>query len=293
MMHAPLRIGVWNSKPWEGGCRVKPWEYEVSAAIPCLGTPETLPVIIDLLRLQTVPPFIMLIDTGSLDEELRHVISLRAEDVEVHCLRLNGVRHPSDFPAIAMDLAFSLCRSPYLLCTHADVFLRSRTVIEELVGLLKDGHPVVGYELTPRSHPDWKGMVSHTCTLLDMKVMDSINAGWSQRRLCHQRGIVDYSPDPLRPNWPDTELLLNYQLRDAGIVPYLVGSEQNYERFIDDRIDHCRTYTASKLYSRHQHFAKAHTWVLDAVKQAKLRVVSWRQECRKSIADPGDGHAGS
>lgn len=91
----------------------------------------------------------MVIDTGSLDENLRKIEAMRDEDLEVHTIRLNAVKHPSDFPAMAMDLAMTLCRTPYMLATHADCFLKKQTLVEDMVQMVKDISPVVGYEITP------------------------------------------------------------------------------------------------------------------------------------------------
>ena len=252
----------------------RPWEYRVTVAIPVLDTFDTLQVGIELLKLQTVRPFIMIIDTGSSDKNLEKICGLRDEDVEVHVLRLNGTQHPSDFPAMAMDVAFSLCRTNFLLATHADVFLRRRDLLEDLLGMTKKISPVVGYELSPRAHTDWKGMVSHTCTMYHMPTMDRIGFGWSLRRLCSMMGIKDYKPDPMRPNWPDTEILGNYILRYYKIQPHLIGEEKNFERQVDDNIDHCRSVTSGRLYSP-AYANAANAWVEDAITQAKDRIREW------------------
>src|SRR5580658_4241296 len=113
---SPLRgFGVNTTQsPWEGSDRKKPWHYKVTAAIPAIDTVETLEVCIELLRLQTERPFIQIIDTGSRGKQLEKMRNLQADDVEVHFLQLNGVQHPSDYPAMAMDLAFALCRSDFI-----------------------------------------------------------------------------------------------------------------------------------------------------------------------------------
>lgn len=272
MNHAPLRDKPVETKPWEGEGK-KPWHYRVTAAIPHLDTPETLPVIIDLLRLQTEPPFIQIIDTGSTPENLEQVESLRAEDVEVHVLRLNGVRHPSDFPAMAMDLAQSTCRSEYLFCTHADCFLRERTVIEELLYHCQM-HKAVGYRISPRKHKDWKWMLGHTCTMFHVPTLDDVGAGWSMRRLARLYGLKNHEPDPNRPNWPDTELLINYMLKENGIKPYLIGSEENHQRNETTHFDHCRSLVSGKLYSP-EYYERAKEWMADAIQQARRRVLEW------------------
>lgn len=266
-------------EPWQGWCDKKPWEYEVTAVIPCINTPETLPVCIELLRLQTVRPFIIIIDTGSIEENLKEIEKIRDDDVELHSMRLNGVRHPSDYPAMAMDMAFSLCRTEYLFATHADCFLRKKTLLEEFVNLCKTKSPAVGYELSPRSHDDWHGMISHTASMYHMPTMDKIGFGWSLRRLCNRYGIVDYKPDPNKPNWPDTEILGNYILKDNNIKPHIVAPEGNQCRTLDENIDHFRSYSAAKMYSP-DYFQQVSEWYFSAKKQALERIEKWNSESR-------------
>lgn len=263
-----------EKSPWEGFCEKKPWDYQITAVIPCLNTPETLPLCVELLRLQTNRPFIILIDTGSTEGNLARVEELRSEDVEVHSIRLNGVRHPSDYPAMAMDAAFSLCRTKYLFATHSDCFLRRREVLQDFLDLCREKSPVVGYELSPRAHEDWAGMVSHTASMYHMPTMDKIGFGWSLRRLCNRYGIVDYKPDPNKPNWPDTEILGNYILKENGIVPHLVGKEGNQCRTLDENIDHFRSYGAAKMYSP-EYYPKVLDWYHLAKKDALDRIEKW------------------
>lgn len=263
-----------EKSPWEGFCEKKPWEYDITAVIPCLNTPETLPLCVEILRQQTNRPFIIIIDTGSTEANLRYTEEIRNEDVEVHSIRLNGVRHPSDYPAMAMDLAFSLCRTEYLFATHSDCFLRRREVLQDFLDLCKTKSPVVGYELSPRAHEDWVGMVSHTASMYHMPTMDKIGFGWSLRRLCNGYGIVDYKPDPNKPNWPDTEILGNYILRDNNITPHLVGKEGNQCRTLDENIDHFRSYGAAKMYSPN-YYPKVLEWYHAAKRDAIDRIEKW------------------
>ena len=260
--------------PWEGSCTKKPWEYQVTAVVPCLNTSETLPVCIDLLRLQTIKPFIMIIDTGSQKEHLEKVLEMRDEDVEVHSIALNGVLHPSDYPAMAMDLAMTLCRTPYLFATHADVFLKKQDFIEYLLTECNEEVPVVGYEISPRSHSDWHGMISHTASMYNIKIMDKIGFAWSLRKLCNEYNIVNYKPDPMRPNWPDTEILGNYILRKNNIKTKIIGHEENQQRTNDDYIDHFRSYTSGKMYSP-PYFQKTKLWFEDAMEKALTRINEW------------------
>jgi len=268
------------SKSWEGPFESKPWNYKVAVAIPHLDTPETVPTVIELLRLQTVRPFIMVIDTGSLPEHWDKIEALAGEDVEVHRIRLNGVVHPSDPVAMAMDLAMTLCRSEYLFCTHTDVFPRRRDLLEDLMTQAEESQ-VVGYEITPRANIEWQGMVSHTATMIRMKFADQIGLGWSQRRLMNLHGIDHYGPEKCTGGWPDTEVLMNYIFRQNGFRPTLIGTEQNFERTLDENIDHVRSLPGSKQYSP-AHFAKANSWLNDAMRSGYDRILKWRKHHEKS-----------
>lgn len=280
---APLRGSGINTTqaPWEGSDKKKPWNYKITAAIPSLDTFETLEICIELLRLQTERPYIMVIDTGSRGEQLEKMRMLQAPDVEVHFLQLNAVQHPSDFPAMAMDIAFAMCRTEFIFATHADCLLRKRTFLAELLEMAQTISPVVGYEMSERAHSDWKGMVSHTATIYHMPTMDKIGFGWSLRRLCNVHNIKDYKPSPLRPNWPDTEILGNIILRYQKIKPHLIGSEQNFSRQIDENIDHIRSYTSGKLYSP-TYYLQAQAWFEEAKNEALERIAVWRIEDYKN-----------
>ena len=279
-------------KAWEGTYETKPWDYTVTAVIPHLDTPDLLPLVIETLRLQTERPFIIVIDTGSLPEHWDKVEALACEDVEVHRIRLNGAIHPSDPVAMAMDLAQSLCRTDFLYCTHADVFLRRRDFLADLLALARE-HKVAGYEITPRGNLEWEGMVSHTATMIDIKFADAIGLGWSQRRLMHLHDVDYYGPDKMPGGWPDTEVLINIIFRREGFQPLLIGKEQNYERTVDDNIDHVRSLPSATQYSP-AHLVKATAWLDDALTGAAERVTLWRNEANHQTNQgraPGAGQA--
>lgn len=272
---APIRNENTLEAPWEGLCEIKPWSYQVTAVVPVIDTVDQLKICIELLQLQTIQPYIVIVDTGSTDDNYKEIENLRSDDIEVHSIRMNGTLHPSDFPAIAMDLGFSLCRSPFLFATHSDCFVRRIDLIEYMLGLCIQKSPVVGYEITKRMHKDWKGMVSHTCSIYHMATMDKIGFGWSLRRLANFFNIKDHKPDPTRPNWPDTELLGNYILRQNNIKPELIGTEENFMRTLDNNIDHFRSFTSGRLYSR-EYYNISHEWYTHAKKQALERIENWR-----------------
>jgi hypothetical protein len=255
---------------WEGSIAKKPWEYKVTAVIPCINEHITLPFVIDILRLQTERPYIVIIDTGTINQQ--NIEDLRDEDVEIHFIRSHSWKHPSEPVTAAMDLALSFVHTPFMFCTHSDCFLKRRDLLEEMVDLCRL-HKAVGYQLSPRSHPDWEWMLGHTCTMFDVKILDKINATWGLRRLCNNRG-VELKPNVCGPNWPDTELLINYILKDNGISPYLMGSENNAERTNDNNIDHCRSIPSAILYDP-KYLVKNINWIDDAVEQAKKRIKEW------------------
>lgn len=278
---APLRNADIMSSPWRGCCNRKPWEYRVSAVIPVIDTPESLELCVELLRLQTERPYIIVVDTGSTGENLDRIMQLHAEDLEVHSLRINGVQHPSDPVCMAMDAAQSLCRTEYMFATHSDTYAVRRDLLEWMLSMCgppeESLSPVVGYEMSPRSHDDWKGMVSHTATMYHTRTLDKIGFGWSMRRLASMYDLPDHEPDPTRPNWPDTEILGNVILRENDIKVKLIGSEQNFQRNRDENIDHCRSLSLGVLYSP-DYFEASKAWVAEAMNDSRERIKKWRLE---------------
>lgn len=276
---APLRNKNVQEAPWKGSCDKKPWEYEVTAVIPVIDTYESLSICVKILRLQTIKPYILVIDTGSRGKELSNILSMHSEDLEVHCIRVNGTLHPSDTVCMAMDLAQSLCRTKYMFTTHSDVFLRRRDFLESMLNICgeeKGKFPVVGYEMSPRQHDDWKGMISHTATMYHIKTLDEIGFGWSMRRLASLYGLENQEPNPERPNWPDTEILGNLLLRKHKIKTKIIGQEKNFQRNKDENIDHGRSITLSMLYSP-DYYKSASEWFEEAKLEAKDRIKKWQK----------------
>lgn len=275
---APLRNRGVNDSPWRGSCKKKPWEYRVTAVVPVIDTHESLSICVDILRLQTERPYIIVVDTGSKSGELEKILDMHSEDLEVHCIRHNGTLHPSDPVCMAMDAAQSLCRTEYMFATHSDAFLMRRDFLEWMLGMCGEEEeglaPVVGYEISPRSHDDWRGMISHTATMYHIPTMDRIGFGWSMRRLAARCGIESQEPHPERPNWPDTEVLGNMILRENGIKTKIIGSEKNFARNTDENIDHARSITLGVLYA-HEYLKVAEPWFEQAKEDARARIARW------------------
>jgi hypothetical protein len=229
---------------------------------------------VELLRWQTIRPYIIVIDTGSTDETCDVLEKTRAYDLEVHYIRAHGWRQSSDPVAAAMDLAMAICRSEYLFCTHTDVFPRRQDLIENLQRIARENDSAaVGYEMSDRSHvtKQWRGMISHTATLLHMPTMRRIGAWWSMDRAREMLGTRNDAA-----GWPDTETCLNLILRQHGIRPYLIGSEANDERHVDHNIDHARSYTSAMLYATGDSKTNRKQWIESALAEAKERLDAWR-----------------
>jgi hypothetical protein len=254
-----------------------PWDYQVTAAIPHLDTPETLPLLLGLLALQTVRPYVLLLDTGSCPATLTYLESLRGRGVEIHYLRAHGYRHTSAPVTTALDVAHALCRTEYLFHTHSDVFPRRRDLLEWLLGLCRADQPVVGYEMSPRPDTnEWRNVVSHTCTLLHMPTIRRAGATWSMERYWESGEAA-----PQQDGYPDTEQPFDRCLRRAGIYPYLIGHDANYARYTDANIDHVRSLTGLRLHHRDtEHHRTAEANLLSACREARARITAWKEEAR-------------
>lgn len=270
---------------YRGVCAVKPWEYQVTVALPCLDHAEETAVCVELLRAQTVKPFFVLVDTGSKPEELAKLEAMRAADVEVHRLALNGTRYTIDPIAIALDLCFSRADTPHVFTTHQDCFVRRRDFLEYLVREI-EGHAVVGWQLSPRFHADWRQMFGHTATLFDMAAWDTMGATWTLRRAARDGEKKRDDPVHCEGCWPDTESAMNMTLLRCGAKTKLLGSEENYTRNKDEWIDHVRSLVCSSLYNP-QHNAKARSWMVDAMREARERLAAWREPPPTPQGGPG------
>lgn len=264
------------NRPCTGSSSPRPWKYRVAAAIPHYESLDTLEPLVELLRLQSMRPYIMVIDTGSNDSTCDELEKRRAHDLEIHYVRSHGWLHPSEPVSAAMDLAFGVCRSEWMFCTHSDVFPRRRDLIERLlrIGTGDPLAPAVGYEMSDRSHvtDQWRGMISHTASLLHMPTMRRIGASWSIQRACEMLNIP-----PKSAGWPDTETCLNLMLRQYGIAPTLIGTEVNDQRHVDENIDHVRSLSSVRIYADDIENKKRAGWLAPALEEARVRIAQWRE----------------
>ena len=268
---------------WRGeGKAGLPGGYAATIAIPWCNTPEEVITSAALCLAQVGGPYlVLLVDCGSRPEDHHRVEAWAQaqEDVETATLRLAGVRHPSDFPAIAMDLATNRCQSRYLYCTHADVFHKRRDVIREFIGIQEEtGAAAVGYRISPRPYDGWEDQISHTATLLDLDQLLPVGLSWNQRALCLKHGIQDHSPENTRQNWPDTEIHLNEILQTNGLGVVLVDLEApievNRAQNEDHRIEHARSLTSAKL-AQSPYYEEVKVWAQGGVARGRARLRAW------------------
>lgn len=266
-----------HERRYKGPHAKKPWDYDIEVWIPVLDVWEALPTIISVLRLQEgVKPYIVLVDTGSTPDNFACVEALRDPGCEVHSLRFGAVRHPSDFVAAALDLGMSQCRTDKIFMTHADVIIRRRDFLRELMDLCCAERPGVGYQMSPRKFEGWEKVLSHTATVLHMPTMDDIGAAYSLRRLCRKMRI-EHKPNSWAEGHPDTEQLLSMVMAEHDIEPYLIGTEPNFEPTIDQNIYHARSITAAALYAP-VYARKARTWLDAAIAEGQQNITRWMGE---------------
>jgi hypothetical protein len=260
---------------WEGRAKLKPWAYATTVAIPHLNTPEILTTCLQLLQLQTIRPYVLIIDTGSGEAVRSQLERMRSDSVEVHYVRGHGYIHSSGAVALAMDLAFAHCLTDLLVSTHTDVFLKRRDSLAWLIGQCSEQVPVVGPEMSPRDDPRWQGCVSHTFTAWHMPTMRRIRANWNFKGWYEAEGV------PPRPTtgFPDTEQPINRCLQQAGVKPTLIGRDTNAELQRTEYFDHARTLTGARTYYAKgaAQLAMIEAYTAVALADAKQRIATWTE----------------
>jgi hypothetical protein len=250
-------------------------------AIPNLDTFEQLELGISLWRLQTVTPYLIVVDTGSSPDVCRKLEQLRAPDCEVHFIQ--GVdphnalyRHPYVPISVALDLAHGLCRTEYVFQTHTDVFPRRRDFLEWMITQTTPQSPVVGWRMSERTTGPWRECVSHTATMIH-------NPTWRLHGLTwNLQGYLDSHPDEaeLRQGWPDVESGLWHSMKRASLTPLLIGDDLNHERLTTEWFDHSRSFTAIKRWVQAgnitPHWQRAERDMVTAESEARARLIEWQ-----------------
>jgi DNA-directed RNA polymerase subunit RPC12/RpoP len=268
---------IGTGKVIEGIGSKKPWQFRSTAIIPHLNTPESLSVVIELLKLQTEPPFIVVVDTGSPFKVCDQLEAMRSEDVEIHFIRANGYTHTSEPVTCALDVGFARASTPLIFLTHTDCYPVRRNALEWLGDQCSEETPVVGWEMSERSWltDQWQGVVSHTFTMLHARTMRDIGATWHMARARDALGLnTVYQGD----GWPDTETGFDLVLKAAGVPVKLLGTEVNFERQITEWWDHARSFTGTQVYvPETSQGLKTAGYTADAMVEAKERIKAWRR----------------
>jgi hypothetical protein len=283
-----------ESQKWEGTLARKPWHYQVTAVIPCFEHVQETTLCVELLRLQTIHPYILLIDTGSRNESLEALNALRAADLEVHAIRCNSIPHPCVGITAALDLGFSLAATPFAFTTHQDCFLRDRHFLDYLVQLMPT-YAVAGYQISPRRFPEWPKWFGHTAALWSIAELDRIGATWSLRRAASMLAFGTLPAITDTESHIDTESAINTAILRAGLRTLQIGTEQNFERTLDQWIDHPRSLICTSLYYP-PHHAKARTWCDQAMTEARDRIERWKthgsaEPCPEPDLTPAPGES--
>jgi hypothetical protein len=159
------------------------------------------------------------------------------------------------------------------------VFLKRRDYLEWLLARCSASNPAVGYEMSPRpwAGDQWRGMVSHTASMLHMPTMRRLGVTWN---MDHAYKLADWEGKDAN-GWPDTETGMNLVLRNAGVRPEIIGPERNYELYEDANLVHVRSYPGTKIYGNAAAYHRqAVSWMTGVLAQARDRVRAWSQEAR-------------
>lgn len=252
----------------------KPWMYQITAVIPCLDHSAETKLCVELLRLQTIKPYIILIDTGSRPHEARALEELRADDLEIHSIKANSLPHACAAIASALDLGFSMACTPYVFTTHQDCFLRDRHFMDFLAQKMQI-RSVAGYQISPRRFAGWEQWFGHTATMWNVQDLDRIGAAWTLRRAANmlRMGPLATSPDPT--SHIDTESAMNLAILRAGLSTEQIGTEINFARTRDNWIDHARSLICTKIYFPEK-YTTARAACDQAMIEARHRISRWQ-----------------
>jgi hypothetical protein len=230
---APLAGEAAGQRPWEGRQTRKPREYRVTAAIVHRDTPDLLAGAVACLRAQTERPYILVVDMGSGEAARATLAELeRGDDLEVSTIRSRSWVATSQPVTAGMDLAFTLCQTPYLYATHVDVFLKRPDYLSHLLSLCDERTPAVGWQMSPRPNwptDEWKSTLSHTASIYHMKMMRTLGVTWNLLSAMERLGLPLENPSR---SFPDTETNPSLTLNAAGITPRWVGKPDDGGRHI-------------------------------------------------------------
>jgi hypothetical protein len=218
--------------------------------IPTAANSPTLRSVIDTHKRQTEPTETILIDTSdTTNSHPEWLNTFKHADRPRHMtIKPKLGSHPCRIITEAIDAAIAIANTEWLFLTHDDVWLERRCLIEHMIALAEQfTTPIVGYEMSPRSHitEEWRGMVSHTATLLHAPTIQGLGLRWS---LAAAHEETQWSKEA--PGWPDTETNFGRSIKRLGIVPHFIGRETNDRHFSDENITHRRSLTSHRLHPK-------------------------------------------
>ena len=223
-----------------------PADPTATVIIPTIADSATLSTVIQGWKWQRQPVRILIVDTGSNAANYSKLLNAHEgkPNIEIAHIANRPWNGQSARVAAALDLATALCETPYAILTHDDVFPKLQTLQQDLEYELNvNGTVAAGYQMSSRSNvtEQWRGMVSHTLTILNVHDVRAHNLRWSMtgaRKMpdCENHG----------PAWPDTETGFGLRCKQLGITPRLFANETNEPHFEDQRIVHRRSLTSHR-----------------------------------------------
>lgn len=220
----------------------------ITVVIPTRYAPPTLAATLHTFARQDIPIAMQIIDTGTAERDYRpwRNACQRLPNVSVSQIQPTRPEYPSHVITRAIDVGCDLAQTPYIILTHDDVWLNHRSVLTNLFStMVKANTPLIGYEMSPRSHvtEEWRGMVSHTLTMIDRAWLQAEGLRWDMTTT-----LTNPNTDPTKPGWPDTETAFGRALNKRGIKPVFIGHETNDQHHVDSEITHRRSLTSHRLY---------------------------------------------
>lgn len=221
---------------------------QVTAMCPTYRPPMTIAATIESCNHQSTGAKFIVVNTDPDQTRAQDDLALLQENHKIITFNFGGKRwaHQSAPVAAAIDAATDLCETEYLFLTHDDCWLNHNRLFAWMIELIQHHDtPVVGYEMSPRSWitDQWKGMVSHTCTMIHVPTIKKIKARWDIEA-CLKRTDLSRTTG----GWPDTETGFGLALKGAGIKPFFIGHESNKPLYIDENITHRRSLTSHRIY---------------------------------------------
>lgn len=238
-----------RANPWTASQPAPPQKPTTTIIIPTASDSPTLMSVVDSHHRQTEPHATIIVDTTPGETEPNYWI----EDTPLAKRpRFMAIRPLDNQPICsviteAIDAAIAIATTKWIFLTHDDVWLKRENFLTELVALATTEHvPVVGYEMSPRDHvtEEWKGMVSHTATLLHRETINRLQLRWNFT------DALNATPEAERnKGWPDTETNFGRNLKIWSITPRWIGHETNEQHFEDHNIVHRRSLTSHRTHA--------------------------------------------